>query len=192
MLSQTSHIHLSIKIILIALLTSPVLLQAEGILKWTDAQGVVHYGDEAPRNQRAKAIDMPQITVVEDYGKQWLPLESEKPKAAKFRSISVKKVAVKSSFQASYTTLDFIAPKSGQTIKAKDGDITAMLKVKPPLKKAHKLIITIDGKAQKKTRSRIANFSNLPAGKHTLSAQIVDNSGALKMRTDELTFNVKR
>jgi len=67
-----------------------------------------------------------------------------------------------------------------------------MIKVKPPLKKGHKLIITIDGKAQKKTTSRIANFNNLTAGNHTLSAQIVDNSGALKMRSNELSFKVKR
>ncbi len=192
MLSHTDQVSSSLKIILTTLLLSPALLQAEGILKWTDARGVVHYGDEAPRNQRTKSIDMPQLTVVDDYGKQWLPLEPEKPKQAKFRSVSVKKVAVSSSFQPSYTKLDFIAPKSGQTIKAKDGDITAMLKVKPPLKTGHKLVITIDGKAQKKTRSRIANFSSLAAGKHTLSAQIVDNSGELKMRTDELTFSVKR
>ena len=192
MLSHPHRIYLSLKIILTTLLLSPALLQAEGILKWTDARGVVHYGDEAPRNQRTKAIDMPQLTVVEDYGKQWLPLEPKKPKQAKFRSVSVKKVAVSPSFQPSYSKLDFIAPKSGQTIKAKDGDITTMLKVKPPLKAGHKLVITIDGKAQKKTRSRIANFSSLAAGKHTLSAQIVDNSGALKMRTDELTFSVKR
>jgi hypothetical protein len=193
MLTRTKNLDSSLILLLTALLLSPALLQAEGILKWTDARGVVHYGDEAPRNQRVKEIDMPKLTVVEDYGKQWLPLEPEQPAQAKSRtSVNVKKVAVNPSFQPSYTRLDFIAPKSGQIIKAKDGDITAMLKVKPPLKKGHKLIITIDGKAQKKTRSRIANFSNLTAGKHTMSAQIVDNSGALKMRTNPLSFKVNR
>ncbi len=193
MLIHTKNSDSSLTILLTALLLCPSLLQAEGILKWTDARGVVHYGDEAPHNQRAKAIDMPKLTVVEDYGKQWLPLESKKPKKiATPSSANVKKVAVSPSFQPSYSKLDFIAPKSGQLIKAKDGDITAMLKVKPPLKSGHKLVISIDGKAQKKTRSRIANFNNLPAGKHTLSAQIVDNSGALKMRTNELTFNISR
>lgn len=176
------------------LLFSPALLQAEKILKWTDARGVVHYGDEAPRNQRAKALDMPNITVVKDYGKQWLPLEPiKKAVKPKFRSVSTKKVGASSAnFQPSYSKLDFIAPKSGQLIKAKDGDVTAMLKVKPPLKNGHNLVITIDGKSQKKTRSRIANFNNLSAGKHTLSAKIIDNNGALKMRTNELTFIINR
>ena len=178
---------------LVIIIFNPSLLQADKILKWTDARGVVHYGDEAPRNRRAKPIDMPQITVVKDYGKQWLPLEPvNKPEKPKFRSISTKKVGSAAQFQPSYSRLDFIAPKSGQLIKAKDGDVTAMLKIKPPLKKGHHLIISIDGKSQKKTRSRIANFNNLAAGKHTLSAQIVDNRGVLKMRTEPLSFKISR
>ncbi len=94
----------------------PMLLSAEGFYKWTDARGVVHYGEKAPENGRADRVDMPPITVAEDYGKQWLPLEPlEKKARSKPKTVAgVKKIAVDPDFQATYKTLKFIAPKTGQ------------------------------------------------------------------------------
>ena len=180
--------------VLVMLGLIPMLLNAEGFYKWTDARGVVHYGEKAPENQRAKTVDMPPITVAEDYGKQWLPLEPlKKAAASKPNPVSgVKKIAVNPDFQPTYKILKFIAPKTGQVIKAKDGDVSAMLSVKPPLKKGHKIIFMIDGKAQKKSRSRISNFTSLKAGKHSLSANIIDSNGKVQMASGELSFNINR
>lgn len=170
-------------------------LTADSFYKWTDARGVVHYGEEPPKNQRVKPIEMPEITVVEDYGKQWLPLETEKkpkssPKAASSNA-PVQKVA-NPGYKPSYESLKFIAPRDGQIINAKDGDVSAMMSVKPPLKKGHKLVFTIDGKAKPKASSRIFNFKNLNTGNHTASVLIVDANGKVQMNSKELSFVVKR
>jgi len=181
--------------ILIILGLMPLVLNAEGFYKWTDARGVVHYGEEAPKNSRANVVDMPPITVAEDYGKQWLPLELEKPENSKPSPVAtagVKKIAVEPDFQPTYNSLIFIAPKAGQSIKARDGDVSAMLSVKPPLKKGHKIIFIMDGKAQRKSKSRISNFTNLNEGKHSLSANIINADGKVQMTSDELTFGINR
>ena len=174
----------------------PMLLNAEGFYKWTDNRGVVHYGEKAPKNSSANRVDMPPITVAEDYGKQWLPLEAlEKTARSKPNPVAiagVKKIAVDPDFQPTYKVLKFIAPKTGQVIKAKDGDVSAMLSVKPPLKKGHTIIFMIDGKAQKKSRSRISNFTSLKAGNHSLSANIIDSNGKVQMASGELSFNISR
>jgi len=170
-------------------------LTAENFYKWTDARGVVHYGEEPPKNQRSKSIEMPQITVVEDYGKQWLPLELDnKPKKARKTApsnVPVQKVAT-SGYVPSYESLKFLAPRSGQIIEAKDGDVSAMMSVKPPLKKGHNLVFSIDGKAKPKARSRISNFKNLSAGNHTVNVLIIDANGKVQMNSESLSFKVKR
>ncbi|HIO97429.1 MAG TPA: DUF4124 domain-containing protein [Leucothrix sp.] len=182
--------------ILIIIGLIPLLLNAEEFYKWTDARGQTHYGEKAPQNQRAKAVEMPAITVLENYGKQWLPLEPLKKVARSKPSpvavAGVKKIAVASDFQPSYETLKFIAPKAGQVIKAKDGDVSAMLSVKPPLKRGHKIVFLMDGKANSKSKSRIANFTNLTTGTHSLSAKIIDSNGKTQMASGELKFDINR
>lgn len=181
-----------ITIIITTGLSTP--LTAENVFKWTDSRGVVHYGEEAPKNQRSQSLEMPQITVIEDYGKQWLPLESNKPKKSRkatSSNVPVQKVAAAGHTQ-SYESLKFLAPRAGQVIEAKDGDISAMMSLKPPLKKGHKLVFSIDGKAKPKVSSRISNFKNLSAGKHTVSVLIVDANGKVQMNSDSLSFQVKR
>ena len=190
------------------LLTAFLLLmtsasQADGVYKWKDARGVIQYGDEPPKSSHARQFKMPEITVIENYGEQWKPIQNNpapivgQPQRRQQPAIAPKQViavaaAPKKVYIPQYKVLGFIAPKSNQTIRAEDGDISAMLSIKPPLKKGHKVIFVLNGKNAGSSRSRITNFKNLSNGSHSVSANIVDRSGTIVMKGAVVPFQVKR
>lgn len=161
---------------------------AESFYKWVDARGNTQYGDKPPAGKGAKKVKMPAITVIKDYSKQWKPLDLDN------KSLPNQPGSAKTPVRnnpKSYTTFAFVAPKGGQTIRANDGDISAMLSLKPPLKKGHKITFSINGKEVAKSKSRTNNFSNLTRGTHTISAKIVNNRGKI-LKSSSVTFHVQR
>jgi len=167
-------------------------LNAEGFYKWVNARGQVQYSDEPPAKGKAKKIKLPPITILESYGKQWKvdPLPVAKVQKPQVVTARVVKPKAKQLFR--YQTLSFIAPKPNQVIKAQGGDVSAMLSIKPPLRKGHRLLYILDGKSVSKSVSRIANFPNLPNGTHTLMVKVVDSRGSTLHSSSALSFQVVR
>lgn len=160
-------------------------VQAEGFYKWKDARGNIQYGDQPPPKSKAKRVKMPAITVIEDYGEQWKPLDLKDIDALFEPEQKTKKAT------SGYTSLKFIAPKADQAIRANDGDVSAMLSIKPPLKNGHQIAFYLDGKQVGKGDSRTKNFTNLPRGAHTVSAKILDQKGKV-LKSSSVAFNVMR
>jgi len=171
---------------LVALLVSSNSIYADGLYKWTDAKGNTQYGDKPPANSNAKPLDLPKITIIDNYADQWKPLEFKEP-------TDNKPAQRKQQSQSgnTYTKLAFLAPKADQAIRANDGDVTAIITIKPPLKKDHNIIFSIDGKPTKTTKSRTENFSNLDRGSHTIGVKIVDAKGKT-VKSSSVGFNVLR
>lgn len=170
----------------ITLFTSQSILQADGLYKWIDARGNTQYGDKPPAGVKAKPIDLPKITVIENYGEQWKPMNfKEQP--------TEPKEAIKQTQSSSspYTKLSFLAPKANQAIRANDGDVSAMISIKPPLKKGHKFVFSIDGKTTGKSTSRTQNFSDLQRGNHTIGVKVIDDKGKT-LKSSSVGFNVLR
>jgi len=91
----------------------------------------------------------------------------------------------------SYSKLTFLAPKQDQGIRANNGDVSAMVSIKPPLKKGHQFVFSLDGKTISKGKSRTQNFSNLDRGSHTIGVKVVDNNGKT-VKSSSVGFNVLR
>ena len=173
-------------LLLVAFFLTNNSIQAEGLYKWTDAKGNTQYGDQPPANSNAKQIDLPKITIIDNYADQWKPIKFDDSTQKK----QPEKVKQSSSLDT-YTKLDFLAPKPNQGIRANDGDVTAMISIKPPLKKGHKFIYSIDGKATSETKSRTKNFSNLNRGGHTITVKVVDARGKT-VKSNSVGFSVLR
>jgi len=168
-------------------LTLPLsLVSAQGLYKWVDARGNTQYGDKPPANVNAKAIQLPKITVIENYAEQWKPLNFDEPSSA-----TKPEPQKEQTVSQTYTKLAFLAPKSNQAIRANDGDISAMVSIKPPLKKGHQLLFSIDGKSLEKTTARIKNFKNLGRGQHSINVKVVDGKGNA-LKSSSVSFNVLR
>jgi len=168
---------------------SLVLLQsavyADDLYKWKDARGNTQYGDRPPANVNAQPMALPKITIIDNYADQWKPMKFDEPLAID------EPITAKSQTSTTYTKLAFLAPKQDQAIRANDGDVSAMISIKPPLKKGHQIVFSIDGKDMKKGKSRTQNFSNLDRGNHTIGAKIIDLKGKT-LQSSSVGFNVLR
>jgi hypothetical protein len=159
------------------------VVAADTIFSWKDAKGVVHYGDFPPESVNAKPVDLPELTVVKDYGKLYKSVLT-----AKERGITKKEENKKSP----YTTFSILAPQNNQAIRANDGDVTVMLILKPKLLPEHKLSIFLNGKQIVEGDLRIVNLTNLDRGKHKVHAIIKDKKNKNISKSKEVVFTVIR
>ena len=169
------------------------LIYADGVFKWKDARGNVQYGDKPPANVKVDNFKMPQIMVVDGFKEQWKPLEGDKSTTIVTNQATTQSPVVTLEKPSTYTKLAFIAPKNNQIIKGGfKGEVSAMISIKPPLKKGHQIVFELDGKVVSKSKSRINNFSNLKSGKYTVTSKIVDQGGRKLMTSSPVTFTVVR
>jgi hypothetical protein len=170
----------------LAIILSQSVVYADGMYKWKDVRGNLQFGDTPPPNANAKALDLPKITIIDNYANQWKPIKFEQAQTNK-----TPENENEVSNNSSYNKLSFLAPKQGQAIRANDGDVSAMISINPPLKKEHQLVFSIDGKALGKGKARTKNFSNLNRGNHTIVVKVIDNSGKT-LKSSSVGFNVLR
>lgn len=170
----------------ILLIVSQSATHADSFYKWKDARGNTQYGDKPPANVNAKPMELPKITIIDNYADQWKPMKFDEPQSID-EPIKVKPKTANNT----YTKLAFLAPKQNQAIRANDGDVSAMVSIKPPLKKGHQLVFSIDGKTMDKGKSRTKNFSNLDRGSHTIAVKVIDNKGKT-LKSSSVGFNVLR
>lgn len=166
----------------LSLLLSSVV-DANNFYKWKDAKGKTQYGDQPPANVKAQPMELPKITVIDNYGDQWKPINFNKTKS--------EEETAPINNTGTYSKLDFLAPKKAQGVRANDGDVSAMVSVQPPLKEGHLIVFSIDGKDQEKGTSRTQNFSNLNRGDHTIRVKIIDNQGKI-LKSSSVAFSVLR
>ena len=169
----------------LAFILSQSAVHADGFYKWKDARGNTQYGDRPPANVNAQPMELPKITIIDNYADQWKPMKFDEQQS---------EVQTETKSQAkndNYIRLAFLAPKQNQAIRANDGDVSAMVSIKPPLKKGHQLVFSIDGKAMQKGTSRTQNFSNLDRGSHTIAVNVIDEKGKT-LKSSSVVFNVLR
>lgn len=154
---------------------------ADGIFSWKDAKGIVHYGDSPPDSVESKTVDLPELTVIKDYGKLYKPVLT-----------LTEQGLVKDQRKQLYSELSIIAPKNKQAIRANDGDITVMLSFKPKLLPNHQLSVFLDDKKMAEGALQMVNLTNLDRGDHTVYAVIKNDKGKEVISSKSIVFTVIR
>jgi len=171
-------------IITITLAVSSVVV-AETIYSWTDTKGRVHYGDSPPESAKVRVVDLPQLTIIKDYGKLYQPVLT-----AEERGITDKNK--QKNEHTHYTQFSILAPKDKQTIRTNNGDISVILSLKPKLLTEHQLSIFLDDKPIAKGGLWMINLTNLNRGEHTVYAIINDKKGGQIATSKKIMFTVVR
>ena len=187
---RSSIYHILAIIISVASLQS---IHADGVFKWKDARGNIQYGDEPPANVKVGNFKMPKIMVIDGFKDQWQPLDGDKPKAVASKQAAAPSPVATLEKPSIYTKLAFIAPRNNQVIKSGfNGEVSAMISLKPPLKKGHKIAFELDGKEVIRSKSRMNNFSNLSSGTHSVTTKVIDHRGNVLKTSSPVSFNVVR
>lgn len=168
---------------------------AFGIHKWVEKNGTTVYTDAPPEGQSTQTIELPEITIVET-----LPLEALPPLStsssdndnANNNSTDQNTTSNTSQDNKPNYEVSVISPKNDESIRANDGNITAVFNVKPLLKKGESLVIYLDGKQKSIGENTQFRFENLDRGTHTLFAIVRDKEGNAIANSESTTFHVKR
>ncbi len=94
----------------------------------------------------------------------------------------------------SYTRFSVVSPAHDQGYRANDGNITVRLSLEPELRTGHSVVLSVDGEdgEQVRTGGMDIALSNLSRGRHTVSAQVVDEAGRVLIKTEPVGFYILR
>ncbi|WP_411886932.1 DUF4124 domain-containing protein [Hydrocarboniphaga effusa] len=166
------------------LLTSfllPGLPAAAEVYRWTDANGVVHYGDKAP-DAKAKPAQLPQLQVIPGTPAAAAP---GKPAGASDPTAEPAPAAEK-------PRLSIAAPQPEQVIRDTSRQLSVRVDLQSPLPEGAGLIYYLDGVAQnaQPTQERGQIIGNVDRGSHLVDVGVVDRNGKPLVRTPPVIVHV--
>ena len=166
-----------------------------GIFSWTDASGNVVYGDSPPDRVAAKPVAPPKLTILENFANRY----QDPQKTSSRRNLTLPATqtrfgsgAKRKKIKQPYTAVSIIAPKSKQSIRANDGDVSIAASTSPKLRAGDQLVIYLNGEEHARGKSRVANLSNLGRGEYKLVVEIQNAAGESLIKSSEISFNVLR
>ena len=176
MQTQPKLLHLAVALVTVFaafVLAAPVSAQ-QGIYRWVDDNGVVHFSD-TPRDGAEEV----EISPVQTFSA---------PAAATARPAAAEGEAAEP--DALYDALEIVSPSEEETIWNTGGVITVSVSPQPALKPGHSLAIYYNGQLINgdQPRATSVQLSEVFRGEHTISAEIRSASGRVLKRADPVTF----
>lgn len=176
-----SHLRIALALGIIATLSLPA--QAE-IYKTVDEDGNVVFTDIPPREDDENAeqiiIENPNSFAVEEAipnADAWI-VESEEGDAeeAPFR----------------YDALQIVSPADDEPVRENAGNVTIVTNLSPRLQRGHVARLLMDGSVVQEGPQASFRLANVDRGTHTISVEIVDESGQVMIRSNPSTFHLLR
>ena len=181
------------KLLLITLLLSIHGALSAGIFSWTDESGNTVYGDAPPDTVVAKPIEPPKLTILENFGTRYKTnnetASRTTAKGAETGRDSENKPR-KDEYNQIYTNVSILAPKANQSIRANDGEVSVALTTSPKLRGDHEVVIYLNGNEHSRSKSRVANLTNLDRGEHQLLVEIRNSNNQSLIKSEGISFNV--
>ena len=163
------------------LLLTLSLPAAAEVYRWTDANGVVHYGDKAP-DAKTKPAQLPQLQVI----------PGTPTAAAPARPAAASEPGAEPAPAADKPRLSISAPQPEQVIRDTSRTLSVRVDLQSPLPEGAGLVYYLDGVAQnaKPTQERGHLIGNVDRGSHLIDVGVVDRGGKLLVRTPPVIVHV--
>jgi len=161
---------------LVAIFASRIPVDAAVIYKWTDADGVIHFSDQAVPGAEK---------ILTSSG------SSVRSGAAPAASNTTASAAKPKPPALNFTQFSIVSPANQETITGNQ-PINVNLALEPQLKSNQSLSWTLDGSAlSNQANATSFTLEDVPRGTHTIIATVEDQSGESKS-TEPVTFYVVR
>lgn len=92
----------------------------------------------------------------------------------------------------SYVALAIVAPANDEGIRQNDGNVTVIASVEPGLREGDQIQVLLDGQYIAAAAGTSITLTEVERGTHTLEAQVVDESGAVLLTSQPVTFHLLR
>lgn len=144
---------------------------------WTDENGVVHYSDRPEPG--AKRIHLPESK------------RSSGPAAPANRTSGDDQDEGAPEQPFSYELLEVVAPGPEETLWNIDGVLSVSLALSPPLQPGHQVRVYFDGNPRLMNGTSF-QLEEVYRGVHNIQAEIVDETGEMKIRSLPNRFYVQQ
>lgn len=158
-------------------LTLPILTGA-GLYKHVDKDGNITYTDK-PADNKEEEFQPPAISNVETV--------KPAPRPAVSRATGSSAATA-----GTYSSFTVTAPAPDSTVRDAAGNVNIAFALEPDLQAGHKLAIFLDNKLLVTVQAPSHSLSNLDRGTHTVRGEIRDARDQTLMRSNEISFHLKR
>jgi hypothetical protein len=152
---------------------------AEGVYKWEDENGQVHFSDMPQEG----AIEI-QVQPAQTFSSPNLAPQAALADSGKDADADSDKE------DQGYKSLAITSPSMEETIWNTGGEVTVSLSLQPGLKMGHSIRLFMDGQllADLPPRASSLKLSDVFRGEHTLRAVVQDENGKVQIKADEVKF----
>lgn len=160
-------------LILISLLAVlPLLVAADPLYKWVDAQGNIHYSDKPQPG--AKKMAIPKATT-------FAPPQAAQPAPPPSTASQGHKAEV-----APYTQMTVVAPKDQDTVWNTQ-TVTVSVALTPALQAGDTVTFSVDGNTQT-VEGTSATFDQLDRGEHDVTVTVNGQNGAGTLKAQSVFY----
>lgn len=170
---------ISIPALLVLILATPSL--AEGIYRWVDEDGVVHFSD-VPRD----GADEVEVQPVQTFSAPSVPVASAKEGDDAAEEVSAP--------AALYESVAITSPGMEETIWNTGGNVTVSVSLNPALRQGHRITLYMDGRALGDMPPGATSLvlTEVVRGTHQLKAVVSDAVGTVLAESKPTTFFYKQ
>lgn len=161
------------------------------VFRWVDKEGVTHFSDTPPSDPKINAVEVNNLDLSpSSETTPGNPSGNTEPSP----SMPIAGGTTGSSTQTvTYESLVFLSPTDKETYNDPEGKISIALKVTPSLGEKDAIQVFLDGNALgKPEKATQYNLTNLERGQHELYAAVVNDQGAVLLKSNSITFSLFR
>jgi hypothetical protein len=152
-------------------------VQSADVYKWVDEDGVVHYSD-----QPVEGAERVEVST----GSQSSPGPALPPP-----QYDAADDGDEGAQAFSYTALSISSPEAEQTLWNIQGTLSVSLNLQPSLRRGDRIRVYLDGELQAADTLQFL-LEDVWRGQHNLQAEVLDQSGALMIRSEPIRFFVQQ
>ncbi len=146
------------------------------IYRWVDANGTVHFSDEA--RPGAQPIEVAPISTIS--------LPQSNPE-----TLDIPDEAEEEPEEFRYRRVEISYPEPDSAFHSGNGTFTVTTNIEPPLRPSHELRLIFNGQVYAQSHAGHFLMENIDRGTHQLLLQVVDN-GTVIQNSPPVTFTVHR
>jgi hypothetical protein len=146
--------------------------------RWVDEDGVVHYSDRPHEGAEQIVLPKPNTITV-----------PRRPAPARQTDARTEEPSAAEAFR--YTSFEIASPQSEETLWNIEGVLNVSLDVAPGLQAGHQVRVYFDGEPQTVNGTSF-QIQEVWRGEHNLQAEVLDETGAMLIRTPAIRFYVQQ
>ena len=180
---MTSAVRLLILFVTILLVCTAATEAAESrIYRTVDEEGNVVFTDVPPREDQTSeqiVVETANSFLSEEAvgpQQQWLEAEEGEAEESAFN----------------YRSLVIVSPQDDEPVRENAGNLTVVAVASPELRRGHRMRVLVDGRLLQEGGQSDFTLENVDRGTHSLSTEIIDQSGIVLIRSESSSFHMLR